>query len=314
MIMLIWWCGCVTGAQKPHKLLSSVELQENHTSFQLGNNDSGEWISPSPWRKCERQQGHCLRPHPFWMFSGWLVSLVGFLSAAHRSSSSRTVQIYARQHANGRTPIWRNRRSSATNHVTMYPSKPSETESMKVAWRPDVCPGFILSWISSATPPKRGPEPGSWSADAIYRLSPSHQCHFMEVFFNIWSVTPQCCVQEPAPAAQPYFFLPLSATECHCCSAVLQPLRASLSPASRWRDIIWQRGRARQLLGRLSHSYCSCLHPHQPPPPDPRAAHFLSLPSACPRNKVLLFNCSNGATSSLEPWPWRCMIRAGHCG
>lgn len=54
-----------------------------------------------------------------------------------------------------------------------------------------------------------------------------------------------------------------------------------------------------------SASYCSCPHP---------LASVRSFASASDRNKVVAFNCSNGSTSSLESWPWRCMIRAGHCG
>lgn len=37
-------------------------------------------------------------------------------------------------------------------------------------------------------------------------------------------LTPHCCLQESVPGAVFFFFLRF-ATECHCCSAVLQPLR-----------------------------------------------------------------------------------------
>lgn len=60
-------------------------------------------------------------------------------------------------------------------------------------------------------------------------------------------------------------------------------------------------------------SYCS-----GPPPPlslsCPPPPPFISPASACPRNKVVPSNCSNGVASSLDSWPWLCVIRVGQRG
>lgn len=45
-----------------------------------------------------------------------------------------------------------------------------------------------------------------------------------------------------------------------------------------------------------------------------RTILLFSCGSACPRNKVVPTNCSNGVLSSLDSWPWLCVIRVGQRG
>lgn len=49
-------------------------------------------------------------------------------------------------------------------------------------------------------------------------------------------------------------------------------------------------------------------------PASPLCPHPPSRGSACPRNKVVPSNCSNGVLSSLDSWPWLCVIRVGQRG
>lgn len=98
---------------------------------------------------------------------------------------------------------------------------------------------------------------------------------------------------------------------CDACSLFCQgeSLPPSVTVAALWRSLfVWvvlQRGS--RWADRHFVSYCS-------PPRPCRTVPLLFCVSACPRNKVVPSNCSNGVLSSLDSWPWLCVIRVGQCG